>query len=51
MNVIRSHKYEVYTEEVNKVALCPNDDKTYTRGSDRYPSFGTLQDINKIFSS
>ena len=27
MNVIRSHKHEVYTEEVNKVALSANDDK------------------------
>ena len=27
MNVIRSHRYEVYTEEVNKVALSANDDK------------------------
>ena len=28
MNVIRSYKHEVYTEVVNKIALCP-DDKTY----------------------
>ncbi|WAR13728.1 hypothetical protein MAR_003833 [Mya arenaria] len=27
MNVIRSHGHEVYTEEVNKVALSANDDK------------------------
>ena len=27
MFVIRSHKHEVYTEEVNKVALSANDDK------------------------
>ena len=27
MYVIRSHKHEVYTEEVNKVALSANDDK------------------------
>ena len=27
MNVIRSHKHEVYTEEVNKVALSCEDDK------------------------
>ena len=29
MNVIRSHMHEVYTEEVNKVALCPDDDKRH----------------------
>ena len=29
MNVIRSHTYEVYTEEVNKIALCPDDDKRH----------------------
>ena len=27
MNVIRSHKHDVYTEEVNKIALSANDDK------------------------
>ena len=29
MNVIRSYKHEVYTEEVNKVALCSDDDKRH----------------------
>ena len=29
MNIIRSYDHEIYTEEVNKVALCPNDDKRY----------------------
>ena len=29
MNVIRSYKHEVYTEEVNKIALCSDDDKRY----------------------
>ena len=29
MNVIRSHRHEVYTEEVNKIALCPGDDKRH----------------------
>ena len=29
MNIIRSHRHEVYTEEVNKVALYPSDDKRY----------------------
>ena len=29
MNIIRSYRHEVYTEEVNKVALCPNDDKRH----------------------
>ena len=27
MNVIRSRGHEVYTEEVNKIALSANDDK------------------------
>ena len=27
MNVIRSYKHEIYTEEVNKVALNGSDDK------------------------
>ena len=29
MNVIRSHMHEVYTEEVNKVALCLINDKRH----------------------
>ena len=29
MNIIRSHRHEVYTEEVNKVVLCPSDDKRH----------------------
>ena len=27
MNVIRSHCYEIYTEEINKFALSSDDDK------------------------
>ena len=27
MNVFRCHKHEVYSEEMNKIALCANDDK------------------------
>ena len=27
MNVIRSHRHELYTEEVNKIALSADDDK------------------------
>ena len=27
--VRRSYRHEVYTDEVNKVALCPIDDKRY----------------------
>ena len=30
MNVIRSYKHEVYTEEVNKVALDSQDDKSHS---------------------
>ena len=29
MNVIRSHKYDIYTEEVNKIALSSSDDKRH----------------------
>ena len=29
MNVIRSYRHEIYTEEVNKVALSPYDDKRH----------------------
>ena len=29
MNVIRSYNHEVFTEEINKVALCSDDDKRY----------------------
>ena len=29
MNMIRSYGHEIYTEEVNKVALCPSDDKRH----------------------
>ena len=27
MNVFRSHKHNMYSEEINKVALCARDDK------------------------
>src|ERR1043165_6262448 len=30
MNVIRSHRHDIYTEEVNKIALSPDDDKRAT---------------------
>ena len=43
MNVIRSHMHEVYTEEVNKIALSPSDykrhilrDQTHTLASGHY---------------
>ena len=29
MNVIKSHKHDIYTEEVNKIALSSSDDKRY----------------------
>ena len=29
MNVIRSYKHEVYTEEINKIALSPDDYKRH----------------------
>ena len=31
MNVIRSYKHEVYTEKVNKVALCRHNDKRHIK--------------------
>ena len=31
MNVIRSHKHEIYTVEVNKIALSSSDDKRHIR--------------------
>ena len=31
MSVLRSYKHEMYAEEVNKVALSPNDDKKIVR--------------------
>ena len=48
MHVIRSHKHEIYTEEVNKIALCPGDDKRHIL-EDAYPSIGALYDINIFF--
>ena len=27
MNVIRSHRHEIYTEEINNIALSSDDDK------------------------
>ena len=39
MNVITSYKHVVYTEEINKVALSPDDDKkAYTGGWCAHPS-------------
>ena len=38
MNVIRSHKHEVFTESINKTALSANDDKKVIR-EDKTPTF------------
>ena len=47
MNVIRSHMHEVYTEEVNKIALCPSDDKRHILEDGVH--WGIIR-YNKIFS-
>ena len=39
MNVIRSYKHEIYTEEINKVALSSSDDKRHTLASGHYKIF------------
>jgi len=31
MNIIRSHKHEIYTETINKIALSSYDDKRIIR--------------------
>ena len=50
MNVIRSHMHEVYTEEVNKIALSPSDDKRYILEDQVHTlALGALQDIIKYF--
>ena len=36
MNVIRSHKHEVYTEEINKIASSAEDDKRVVQESAMY---------------
>ena len=38
MNVIRSHKHEVFTESINKTALSANDDEKVIR-EDKTPTF------------
>ena len=43
MNVIRSHLHDVYTEEVNKVALSAEDDKGYYGRRNTYLSVWSLQ--------
>ena len=40
MNFIRSYNHEIYTEEFNKIALSPDDDKRHIGGTDRYLSIG-----------
>ena len=36
MDVIRSHKHEIYTEEVNKIALSSDDDKRHILKDDMH---------------
>ena len=56
MNVIRSYKHEIYTEEVNKIALSFSDDKrhilddgVYTLALGHYKIYFSLGKDKKIF--
>jgi len=54
MNVIRSHHYEVFTEQVNKIALSSDDDKriildrinTFAHGHWQVSTFGQNLDTD-----
>ena len=54
MNTIRTHLHEIYTEEMNKVALCNKDDKRIIKddGIDTFAHghFKTLSGGNSEFS-
>jgi len=41
MNVIRSHLHEIYTEEVNKVALSADDDERIIKDGIHAKHMGT----------
>ena len=45
MNVIRSHKHEIFSETVNKIALSANDDKKIIF-EDKISTLGSLQNNN-----
>ena len=52
MSVIRSYKHVVYTEVVNKIALCSRDDKRYIQeGQTDTLELGHYKIYIKIFSS
>ena len=40
MNVIRSHCHEIYTEEINKIALSSDDDKRVMPDGNTHSSNG-----------
>ena len=47
MNVIRSHKHDIYTEKINKLALSSDDDKRHILSDgNKYLIIRTLYDIN-----
>jgi len=48
MNVVRSHRHEFFTEEINKVALSANDDKRIIcEGKINTLSYGHYSELNK----
>ena len=51
MNIIRSYNHEIYTEEVNKIALSPDDDKRHIlKGLTDTLALGNYRILIKYFS-
>ena len=48
MNVIRSHCHEIYTEEINKIALSSDDDKRFIMADGIHTLACRLTNIKKL---